>query len=405
MINRPEYESRLINSQNEEVVKILTGVRRSGKSSLLRLLGKHLISGGLPEKNIIEINFEYPRFVELQNPANFYLYVKERLPESGPAFLFVDEVQELDEWAKTINGIRAEFNIDIYATGSNSRMFAGEHLTYLSGRYIPIEVYPLSFLEFFRFKGADPSDFSIHEALYNEYSSRGSFPAVVLAENADFAQALLGGLYDSIYSRDILLRGKIRNETAFRRVANYVFDNIGNPTSSNSIANTLKNAGHAITSDTVDSYLTLMGGAFLVYPCARYDLRGKELLKTNGKYYVVDSGLRNRVLGFRTSNHGHLSENMVFLELKRRGFDVNVGILGAAELDFVAQSQGARFYIQVSETALDPKVLNREIAPFSKLTDGYPRILITKDRVDYSTEGIRHINFYDFLLGATLGKR
>ena len=402
MINRPVYERKLITSQNEEVVKILIGARRSGKSSLLGLLGKHLVLNGLPEKNIIEINFEYPRFVELQNPANFYRYVKEHLPESGPAFLFVDEVQELDEWAKTINGIRAEFKIDIYATGSNSRMFAGEHLTYLSGRYIPIEVYPLSFLEFFIFKGADSSDFSIHEAIYNQYSQLGSFPAVVLAENADFAQSLLGGLYDSIYSRDILLRGRIRNETAFRRVANYVFDNIGNPTSANSIANTLKSAGYAITSDTVDNYLALMSSAFLVYPCTRYDLRGKEHLKTNGKYYVVDSGLRNRVLGFRNSNHGHLSENMVFLELKRRGFDVNVGILGAAELDFVAQSQGARYYIQVSETVLDPLVLSREIAPFYKLTDGYPRILITKDRADYSRDGIRHINFYDFLLGLNL---
>jgi len=402
MLNRPAYEKKLIKSQDVEVVKILTGVRRCGKSSLLKLFGKYLISQGIPEKNIIEINFEFPRFAELQNPRNFYEYIKARIPGNGPAFLFVDEVQELQEWAKTINGVRAEFRIDIYVTGSNSRMFAGEHLTYLSGRYIPIEVYPLSFSEYCSFRKIHDPDASAVEALYDEYLLMGAMPAVVLAQDADFAQSLLDGLYDSIYSRDILLRGKIRNEAAFNRVASFVFDNIGNSTSSSAIANTLKSTGHPVSADTVDRYLALLCSAFLLYPCTRYDIRGKEYLRTNGKYYVVDSGLRNRVLGFRAGNRGHLTENTVFLELKRRGFEVNVGTIRGAELDFVAQSKGERFYIQVSETVLDPQVLAREIAPFSKLRDGYPRILLTKDRADYSSEGIRHINFFDFLLGEQL---
>ena len=402
MFSRPIYERKLIDSQNKYVVKVLTGVRRCGKSTLLKLFRKHLVLQGVPENSIIEIDFELPAFADLQNSYSFYQYMKARIPEAGPTYLFVDEVQELEEWAKTINGVRAEFDADIYVTGSNSRMFAGEHLTFLSGRYIPIEVYPLSFLEYCSFKRIDVSQPTVLDDHYDDYLKMGSFPAVSLAQNAEFAQSLLNGLYDSIYSRDILLRGKIRNESAFLRVAHYAFDNIGNQTSPNSIANSLKNAGHAISSDTVDNYLTLMRNAFLLYSCPRYDIRGKELLRTNGKHYVVDTGLRNRVLGFRSSNHGHITENMVFLELKRRGYEVSVGTLPESELDFVAQSQDGRVYIQVCETVLDPNVYKRELTPFSKLKDGYPRTLITKDRLDYSTEGIRHINLFDFLLGVQL---
>ncbi|MCL2883718.1 MAG: ATP-binding protein [Coriobacteriia bacterium] len=413
MISRPLYENKLIGAQNPEVVKVLTGVRRCGKSSLLRLLGDHLINSGVPKNNIISINFEYPTLNDLQTAANFYEYVKQRLPQSGPAFLFVDEVQELEAWAKVINGIRAEFEVDIFVTGSNSRMFAGEHMTYLSGRYIPIEVYPLSLAEYSVFKGnvspvtsgkesITASTTSEHEGLYTEYVRLGAFPAVALARDTDFAQSILDGLYDSVYSRDILLRGKIKNEAAFLRVASFVFENIGSQISAHAVANTLKSTGHKISSETVDNYLGLMGNAFLIYPCACYDIRGKERLRTNGKYYVVDPGLRNRVLGFRSSNHGHVAENMVFLELKRRGFEVNVGRIANTELDFIAQSHEQRFYIQVSETVLDPAVLERETAPFRKLNDGYPRVLITKDRADYSVEGVRHLNFYDFLFGCGL---
>ena len=402
MINRPYYEKQLINAQNKEIVKVLTGVRRCGKSSLLKLLGEQLIAQGTPESNIISISFEYPTYDNLQAASDFYSYVKSRLPKTGSAFLFVDEVQELETWAKVINGIRAEFDIDIYVTGSNSRMFAGEHLTYLSGRYIPIEIFPLSLPEYCHFKNRALPEPGEQETLYDEYISMGAFPAVALAPNNDFAQLILNGLYDSIYSRDIIQRGKIRNEAAFLRVASFIFDNIGNQTSAHALANTLNSGGHKIGSDTVDNYLNLMCSAFLLYPCARYDIRGKERLSTNGKYYVVDPGLRNRVLGSRMSDHGHITENMVFLELKRRGLEVNVGIFAKTELDFIAQSQEQRFYIQVSETVLDQQVLEREIAPFRKLKDGYPRILITKDRTDYSVEGVRHLNFYDFLFGQEL---
>lgn len=403
MIPRPIYMEKLIASQDPEVVKVLTGVRRCGKSKLLVLFKKYLVDQGVPEANIVEINYEYSSSVDLQDPKAFYAHVKENMPEEGPAYLFIDEVQELTKWAKAINGVRAEFDIDIYVTGSNSRMFSGEHLTYLSGRYIEIKVYPLSFPEYLVFKNINPktTGFGI-EGVYDSYSTLGSFPAVALANSEGMAETLLDGLYDSVFSRDIQLRGKVRNETAFLRIATFALDNIGNQTSANAIATTLRSEGHAANSDTVDNYLTLMCNAFLLYRCNRYDIRGKEHLRTNGKYYVVDLGLRNRILGYRDSNNGHLSENMVYLELLRRGYDVSIGTLPQAEIDFVAQKRDDCRYVQVSETVLDAGVKDREFAPFEKLNDGYPRILITKDWSDYSENGIRHINFYEFLLGAHL---
>jgi predicted AAA+ superfamily ATPase len=383
-------------------VKVLTGVRRCGKSTLMSLFRNELFEQGVRAEQILEVSLEHASAASLCDPLAFKNYITERLPEKAPAYLFVDEVQELESWAQVINGIRAEYGLDVYVTGSNSRMFSGEHLTYLSGRYVRIEVYPLSLAELAIFKGISMDTTSSVERLYEHYVTEGAFPAVALAKDVELASAILDGLYDSVFSRDIILRGKIRNEGSFLRVAAYVLDNIGSQTSANKIANSLKSAGHSISTDTVDAYLKLMCSAYLLYRCDRFDIRGKERLKTNGKYYVADQGLRNRVLGLRSGNRGHVTENVVFLELIRRGFDVSVGTLPNSEVDFIAQDKDTRCYIQVSETALDPAVLAREIEPFSSINDAFPRILITKDHTDFSTEGIRHINLYDFLLGEPL---
>lgn len=415
MIDRPLYMEKLVRFQNPSLVKVLVGVRRCGKSSLLRLLNTHLMSIGVPESSILDINFEKPSFLELQNPTALFEYVRQHLPAHGPQFLFIDEVQELDEWAKTVNGLRTEFeHLDLYVTGSNARMFSGEYLTYLSGRYVQIEVYPLSFAEFLSFKDTrafppcrkiplDELDARFIETRYQQYITEGSFPAVALAPNQALSEAMLGGLFDSVFTRDILLRGGIRNESTFLRVARFALDNIGNQTSANAIANTLKSSGHAVTADTVDSYLSLMCNAYLLYRCDRYDIRGKERLRTNGKYFVVDQGLRNQVIGLRTSDRGHVTENLVYLELLRRGFNVSVGTFVGAEIDFIASRGDTRYYIQVSESVVDPNVLERETKPFSKLRDHHPRIIITKDWDDTILDnGILHINVYDFLLGREL---
>ena len=403
MIPRPDYTDKLYTFKSSDMVKVLIGVRRCGKSSLLKLFKQNLLSQGLSDNQFIEINFEYPGFLKLQEPQEFYRYVKDRIISGQEMYLFVDEVQELKEWAKTINGIRAEFPVDIYVTGSNSRMFIGEHLTYLSGRYLRIEVFPLSFKEFLAFRGIDnPDKIGFHsiEQLFSDYVVGGSFPAVVLSDNAAIRESILDGLFESVFTRDILLRGRIQNEAAFLRVARYVLDNVGNHTSATSIANTLKSGGHSISIDTVENYLTLMSRAHLLYSCNRYDIRGKEHLRTNGKHYAVDSGLKNRVLGQSESNRGRVTENIVYLELLRRGFEVSTGVFSRiqTEIDFVTTRQGRRYYIQVSETVLDEATRSREFEPFSLLNDGYPRILITKDNYDYSQDGVRHVNFYEFLL-------
>ena len=402
MIRRPLYMNKLQELQAPELVKAIVGVRRSGKSTLMKQLRNDLVESGVSPSSIIYLDFELPSNGSLTDPQAFTAYVAERVSPGGHSYLFVDEVQELERWEPTINGLRAEFGLDIYVTGSNARMFAGENITYLSGRYVSLHVLPLSLAELCQFTGIDVSERQTVEEAYDLLVREGGFPAVTLAPTDALKQAILDGIYDSVFTRDILLRGKIRNEAAFARVASFVLDNIGNQTSASAIERALKAAGHKVSTDTVDNYLSLMQKAHLIYRCDRYDIRGKERLRTNGKYYVVDPGLRNRVIGLRASNRGHVTENMVFLELVRRGYDVSIGTLPNTEIDFVAQNSTDLYYIQVSETVLDPATLERELMPFTKLSDGYPRVLITKDRTDYRQDGVRHMNLYDFLLGEPL---
>lgn len=401
MIPRPSYVDKLLAVRDPEIVKVITGVRRCGKSTLLALLRERLLRDGISSERIVTVDLELASNFALADPVEFVQHVISLLPKDESSFLFVDEVQELGPWARVINGLRAEYPLlDIYVTGSSSRMLAGEDASYLSGRYIEIKAYPLSFKEFFDFGGG--SQVSTLEGALTEYERYGSFPAVVLAKEPAIKEAILAGLFDSVFTRDVVLRGRIRNQAAFARVSSFVLDNVGSETSAHSIANVLKSSGHGVGSDTVDAYLNLMCMAYLTYRCERYDIRGKERLRTNGKYYVVDTGLRNQMLGADRGNRGHVTENLVFLELLRRGYEVSVGVLPQAEIDFVAQSPAGRIYIQVSETILDPNVYAREMGAFSKLKDGYPRIIITKDREDLSHEGVRHLNLCDFLLGEEL---
>lgn len=307
----------------------------------------------------------------------------------------IDEVQEIEEWAKVVNSLRVSFNADIYVTGSNSRMFAGEHLTYLSGRYIELKVYPLSFKEFLKFRAYNHYDIEDH---FNEYLRIGSFPAVSLARQEELIEAILSGLFDSIFTRDIVLKGKIRDEGAFYKVAKFVFENIGNNTSANAIKNTMISHGHKIISDTVDNYLQLMCDAHMLYQCERYDIRGKERLKTNGKYYVVDTGLRNKLIGYRQGNLGHIIENLVYLQLLRLGYEVAVGKYMSYEVDFIAVKGKKKMYFQVCLSALEETTYERELNSLLKINDQYSKYLVTMDKLDLSKDGIVHLNLFDLLL-------
>lgn len=388
---------KLRNLSDPQIVKIISGVRRCGKSTLMRQMRDHLLGEGAHPESMLYVDFELASSVRLTEAREFTAYALDKLPREGGT-LFVDEVQELEAWPQVINVIRAERHCDVYVTGSNSRAFAGEKMTYLSGRYVTIEVYPLSMAEYRSFKESLGKSME-GDGLYRDYVREGGFPAVALARNPDLRRSLLDGIYDSVFARDVILRGGIRNEAAFLRVASFVLENIGSLTSAHAIANTLRSSGHRISVDAVDNYLELMTRAYLLYRCERYDIRGKERLRNNGKYYVVDTALRARAIGREWGDRGHIVENEVFLELKRRGYDVHVGILPNAEIDFVAQRHGERAYVQVSESVVDPVTRERELSPFRKLDDGFPRVLITQDADDYSDNGVRHLQLPRFLLG------
>jgi predicted AAA+ superfamily ATPase len=395
MKTRDKYLTKLIQYKDNEFVKVITGVRRSGKSSLLQLFKEYLLNQNVTKEKIIEINYEKFIFEELKDGKKLHKYIIDKIVDDSKVYILIDEVQEVEEWAKVVNSLRVSLNSDIYVTGSNSRMFLGEHLTYLSGRYIELKVYPLSFEEFLSFKSY--KKLNVEDA-FNEYLRIGSFPAVSLTKNVQLIEAITAGLFDSIFSRDIILKGRIKDEGTFFKVAKFVMENIGNNLSANSIKNTLLSNGHKISSDTVDSYLKLMCDAHVLYQCERYDIRGKERLKTNGKYYVVDTGLRNRLIGYRQGNLGHVIENIVFLELLRRGYEVTVGKNLSYEVDFIAVKNAEPIYFQVSLTALEESILSREMQSLSKINDQYPKYLITMDKVDLSKNGIKHLNLFDFLL-------
>ncbi len=395
MLMRKKYLDKLIMNLNNDFVKILTGVRRCGKSSMLILLKDYLLEQGVTEKQFIEINYEKYIFDHLKDDKALHSYIDARIIANKRMYIFIDEVQELTNWGRLINSLRVSYDCDIYVTGSNSNMFSGEYLTYLSGRYIEIKIYPLSYQEFLFFKQYDTNH---PEKYFNEYLRVGSFPAISLAQNEELIEAILAGLFDSIFSRDIILRGNIKDDGSFYKVAKFVFENIGNQTSANAIKNTMVSHGHKITSDTVDNYLKLMCDAHLLYQCKRFDIRGKERLKTNGKYYVVDMGLRNRLIGYRSSNIGHVIENIVYLQLLRLGYTVYVGKNMAKEVDFIAMKGEQIAYFQVALTALELETHSREINALFSIGDQYPKYLITTDTVNLSKNGIIHLNLFDFLL-------
>lgn len=415
MIERPLYLAKLIALMGSDFVKVITGVRRCGKSTLLKLFTEYLISEGIAPNRIIPINFESILMSELRQPEALHRYVQARITDcedqEGPFYVLIDEAQEIERWALAVNSLKATYPVDLYVTGSNSRLFAGEDLTYLTGRYVELRMYPLSLEEFVRFRGqfsgsngypgADVFPMS-PERMFEDYLSQGSFPAVALASNQQVIQDLTSSLVDSVIMRDVVQRGRIDNVALFEKVAQFVFDNIGSEVSASKIAKTLKSAGHAITANTVDRYLSLMCDAFVLYRCQRYDIRGKERLRTNGKYYVVDTGLRNAFLGERPRDIGHVLENIVFLELLRRDYEVTVGKIGDKEIDFIAVKHTDRLYVQVASTLMDERVQIREFSVFQYVRDAYPKYVLSMDRLDCSRDGVRHLNIGDFLMGAPL---
>lgn len=387
------YLEKLINAKDSDYVKLLVGVRRSGKSTLLTLMQEHLISVGIPPSRIIEINFEMMKFDDLRDGVKLHQYIENKVSDDQRIYLFLDEVQEIKEWARVVNSLRMTFNVDIYATGSNANMFLGDYLTYLAGRYVKIDVYPLSYNELITFID-DSKNFSNHYDTFLE----SSFPSIVLERNLVLKNQLKQDIFTTIFERDIILRGKISREREFFSVARYILEHIGNPISINNIYNAMKSNNVDTSYEAVNNYLKLMNKSFFIYECLRYDVKGKTELKTLSKYYVVDFGIRNQMIPNINTNRGRVLENFIFLELIKHGYQVYTGKIGRDyEIDFIAKKDKKVVYIQVCESLIDPTTRERETRPFSYLKDNYDRIIVTFDNMDFSTNMYKHLNIFDFI--------
>ena len=428
---RDIYLNKLIAFQDTEPIKVVTGIRRCGKSSLLKLMAAHLRENGVNDEQIIEMNFESYEFIKMTSD-DLYQYVKERSLPSKRMYLFFDELQRTAGWENTINAFRVDLDCDIYITGSNAYLLSSEYSTYLSGRCVEIKMLPLSFAEFIDFHGftiqevksalsgtkkqavdADGTHYELRE-IFDAYMRYGGMPGIAdVGLEQDKALTLLDGIYSTVIVRDILEREKRRGQRQItdaillKKIILFLADNIGSSVSVSSIGNTLVNEGlldegHRKTkpsAHTVQAYVNALLEAYFFYDIKRFDIKGKEFLRTLGKYYIVDIGLRNYLLGFRNRDSGHAIENVVYFELLCRGYDVAIGKVGTAEVDFIATKADEKLYVQVTESMESETVRTRELAPLQKIADNYEKIVLSLNPgLDSSYEGIKSLNLIDWLL-------
>ena len=400
IIERKEYLDRLIPLKDKKVIKIITGVRRCGKSTLMEIFKNYLLSVGVNKKNIISINFEDYDFYDFREPNKLYRYIKDKLDGERQNYIFLDEIQHVDEFSRVVDSLFIKNNVDIYITGSNAYMLSSEIATLISGRYIEIKMLPLSFREYVSTTG-DKKDLS---RKYIDYIENSSFPYTLeLRDQVNEIKPYLDAIYNTVVVKDIATRKKILDISMLESVTRFMFDNIGNPLSMKKIVDTMTSDGRKIDVKTVEKYINGLTESFVLYKANRYDIKGKQYLKTLEKYYVVDIGLRYMLLGSRSTDIGHILENVVYLELLRRGYEVYVGKVLNTEVDFVAIDNKKTIYYQVAATTRDPKTLERELKPLTCIDDHYPKYILTLDEdpeVDY--DGIRKVNALDWLLGDAL---
>ncbi len=405
LINRPEYLTQLIQNKDVDLVKIVTGIRRCGKSSLLDLFHQYLSGNGVAETNIIHMNLESLRYRNLTNYLSFYDYVSERIAKEGKTYLIFDELQSVEHWEKAIESFRLDFDVDIYITGSNTYLLSTEFSTLLSGRYVEIRMLPLSFKEFLTFYEFGPT-VTIDEK-FQKYLQFGGMP--ILREyqfNEVRSNQALEGIYSTVVLRDILQRNNQADQSMLQKIMLFLCSNIGSITSPNSIGNVLSNEGDIqsgkgknVAGKTVEKYISMLRSAFIFYSVGRYDVKGKQLLKTLGKNYIIDMGFRNMLLGYRDVDRGHLLENIVFLELIRRDYRVYIGKVGETEVDFVAEKPNDKLYIQVTESMQSPETRERELKSLRMIPDNYEKIVLSMDRSYINSyDGIKSLHLIDWLL-------
>lgn len=399
-VMRREYFQKLLGWKDKKIIKVVTGIRRCGKSTLLKMFRDYLFEQGVEEGQVISINFEDYEYEELREPKVLYRYIKDRLLADKMMYLILDEIQNVKDFQRVIDSFFVRENIDIYITGSNSYMLSGELATLLTGRYVRIEMLPFSFAEFVQVHGMEEGA----ERAYQKYIETSSFPfASTLAEEPEQVREYLRSIYDTIVLKDVVGRKKVTDVMMLESVVRFVADNIGNPLSTKKISDTMTSGGRNINVRTVESYLAAFMESYILYQAKRYEVKGKQYLKTLEKYYMVDIGLRNAMLGSGGgADTGHILENVLYLELIRRGYRVYVGKVDNLEVDFVAMNENGIKYIQAAATVREESTLERELKPLRKIADHYPKCIMTLDTdppADY--EGIRRINALDYLLGKT----
>ncbi len=398
MIKREAYMNRIRPFIGSELIKVMTGIRRCGKSVMLELIKNELKANGIPGSNIIFINFEDMRYMHLLTAKALHDEIIKLVQQiNGKVYLFFDEIQEVEEWEKCINSFRVEFDCDIYITGSNARLLSGELATNLGGRYVEFVIYPFSLSEFTEcYKKIFPE--ALKEQCFHKYLLCGGMPYLGnLRYEEEPCRQYLTDVFNSVQLKDVIKRNKIRDVDLLERIIAYITANAGTTFSATSISKFFKSEGRSVAPETILNYIRYCTDAYLFYQVKRQDLQGKQLLASNEKYYIADHGIREAVFGGNMRDINLILENMVFMELLRRGYTVTVGKTGTLEIDFVAEKQGQKIYIQVCYLLASPETTEREFGVYKNIADNFPKYVVSLDEFDMSRDGIKHCNIRDFL--------
>ena len=395
MISRKEYIDSLIHFKDKNLIKVVTGIRRCGKSTLFELFQDYLLENGIDRTQIIQINLEDGDYRNIRTSEALYNYINEKIITDKINYVFLDEVQQVENFQEAVDWFYVKKNVDLYITGSNAYLLSGELSTLLSGRYVEIKMLPLSFKEYV---SAFPENRNTAE-LYMNYLTNSSFPGTLELTRKQDIRTYLEGIYNTVLFKDIITRKKISDPAMLESIIAFMFDNIGNLCSSTKIANAMTSAGRKISVPTVESYLSALTDSYILYKVGRYDIKGKQYLMTGFKYYVADIGLRYFLLGTKPTDIGHILENIVYLELLRRGYEVYIGKTGDAEVDFIAINSEGQEYYQVAQTVMDESTLKRELSPLDSIKDHNPKYLLTMDYMPLTSyNGIKQINILEWLL-------
>lgn len=399
MIKREMYMSRIRPFIDTELIKVITGIRRCGKSVMLELIKQELMESGVASTQIISINFEDMGYAHLQTAKALHDEISKRAAQiDGKVYLFFDEIQEVKNWEKCINSFRVTLNCDIYITGSNAKLLSGELATYLGGRYVEFVIYPFSFEEFLKLYHATMLDEPVQKS-FQKYLLSGGMPYLANIHYADEpSRQYLYDLFNSVQFKDIVKRNKIRDVDLLERIIAYVMANVGNTFSASSLAKFLKSEQRTIAPETILNYIKYCCDAYLLYQVKREDLQGKQILASNEKYYIADHGIREAVFGGNTKDINLILENIVYLELLRRGYKVTVGRIGDKEIDFVCNKRSEKLYVQVAYLLVSKETITREFGVYNNIRDNFPKYVVSMDEIDMSQNGIKHRNIRDFLL-------